>query len=306
MSELQRMARPLLERPPVAPTSIDDLERRGRRRRRVRVVTAGAVTLVAALAVTLVVLVVAPVPTIQSPPAARSGRVRLAAFIQTGVSVPDSVLETVGLPAGVQLPTPVAGQPALNDLGKPAVVYVGAEFCPYCAVERWGLLVALSRFGTFSTLGQVVSSSSNDVYADLKSWSFSGSSYTSPYLTFDPAEIESSTPTSGGGYEPLDALAPLQKQAFDTYDRTGQGGIPFVDLANRFSVLGASASPAPLEGLSLDQVATLLDQPSSPVAQAVDGTANALIGALCQVTGVSSSPVCSSPVAGRSQAGAKS
>jgi hypothetical protein len=30
-----------------------------------------------------------------------------------------------------------------------AVVFVGAEYCPYCASERWPLVMALSKFGTF-------------------------------------------------------------------------------------------------------------------------------------------------------------
>jgi len=33
------------------------------------------------------------------------------------------------------------------------VVYIGAEYCPYCAVERWPLIVALNRFGTLTNLG---------------------------------------------------------------------------------------------------------------------------------------------------------
>ncbi|HEX3946349.1 MAG TPA: DUF929 family protein [Acidimicrobiales bacterium] len=109
-----------------------------------------------------------------------------------------------------------------TDQGRPAVVYVGGEFCPYCAVQRWALVVALSRFGTFADLGRVISSSSTDIYPDLQSWSFHGSTYSSPYLTFDLAEIYSDTanPATGvaEGYTSLDALSPLQAQAFDTYD----------------------------------------------------------------------------------------
>ena len=36
--------------------------------------------------------------------------------------------------------------------GKPLVLYVGAEYCPYCAAERCAMVQALSRFGTFSNL----------------------------------------------------------------------------------------------------------------------------------------------------------
>ncbi len=47
--------------------------------------------------------------------------------------------------------------------GKPEVLYIGA-YCPFCAAERWAAIVALSRFGTFSVL-RTVHSSSTDVDA---------------------------------------------------------------------------------------------------------------------------------------------
>src|SRR5712692_8559609 len=46
----------------------------------------------------------------------------------------------------------------LTGNGKPEVVYVGAEYCPFCAAERWALSVALSRFGSFSGLHLIHSS----------------------------------------------------------------------------------------------------------------------------------------------------
>ena len=40
----------------------------------------------------------------------------------------------------------------LTKNGLPEVLYVGAEYCPFCAAERWALIVALSKFGSFSKL----------------------------------------------------------------------------------------------------------------------------------------------------------
>lgn len=282
MSELQRLAAPLVAEPLAPPPSIAALRARNRRRHRRRLLASSGTALVIVAVVATAVL-----GTGSAPPAVPSGG--LAAYIEAGVSVPPSVLTAVGLPSGVDPPTAITG-PALSDAGKPAVVYVGAEFCPYCALERWALVVALSRFGTFADLGQAISSSANDVYPNLKSWSFHGSTYSSPYLTFDPAEIASDTATGVGSYQPLDTLSALQAEAFHAHD--SGGGIPFLDVGGRYVVLGASASPAVLEGLTLDQVATDLNDPSSPVAQAVDGTANYLIAAMCSVTGAAL-PACS-------------
>ena len=74
------------------------------------------------------------------------------------------------------------------------------------------------------------------------------------------------------------------------------GSIPFVDIGNRYVISGASYSPAVLQGLSRDQIAADLNDPSSPVARAIDGSANAITAALCSVTGNQPSAVCNSPV----------
>ena len=77
------------------------------------------------------------------------------------------------------------------------VTYIGAEYCPFCAAERWALTVALSRFGTFSGLAGT-HSSSTDVYPDTQTLSFYGSHYTSPYLDFQPVEETTNQPVGGG------------------------------------------------------------------------------------------------------------
>ena len=40
---------------------------------------------------------------------------------------------------------------------------MGAEYCPYCAAQRWAMIVALSRFGTFSGLTTVHSASATSI-----------------------------------------------------------------------------------------------------------------------------------------------
>jgi Domain of unknown function (DUF929). len=45
--------------------------------------------------------------------------------------------------------------------GKPEVLYVGADYCPYCAAQRYIVLAALSRFGTFSNVAPLISSESS-------------------------------------------------------------------------------------------------------------------------------------------------
>ena len=39
----------------------------------------------------------------------------------------------------------VTGTPLTSD-GKPELLYLGAEYCPFCAAQRWAMVNALSRF----------------------------------------------------------------------------------------------------------------------------------------------------------------
>ncbi len=57
------------------------------------------------------------------------------------------------------------GNPPVNKAtaGLPIVFYAGGEYCPYCAAERWSMVMALSRFGTFSNLTLMQSSSTDSL-----------------------------------------------------------------------------------------------------------------------------------------------
>ena len=84
---------------------------------------------------------------------ARPETAALSATVLADLAVPASTLDAVGSPSGDSLPSAISGTSILKDQdGKPLITYVGAEYCPYCAAERWALAVALSRFGTFSNL----------------------------------------------------------------------------------------------------------------------------------------------------------
>ena len=198
----------------------------------------------------------------------------------------------MGSPSGDSLPTVVSGASILKDQdGKPIVTYVGAEYCPYCAAERWALAVALSRFGTFTNLS-ATHSASNDVYPNTQTLSFYGSSYSSPYVDFQPVE-EATNQVVNGSYQTLQTPTAAQNALLTKYDSAGS--IPFLDIANKYVVTGSSYSPQVLQGLSRDQIAAQLSDPSSAVAQAIDGTANDITAAICNVTGNQPSSVGNTP-----------
>jgi hypothetical protein len=288
MTELTRLSQVLIEEPLARPPSLNELRSRSSKRRlRHRSLA------VCALAVVIVVAFGAA-SLERSPSVSRSSTTQLAAYYEEAVNVSDATLNAVGLPSTVAIPTKVA--PSLSTVATNDVVsYVGAEYCPYCAIQRWALLVALSKFGTFAHLDSEVFSSSSDIYPHLASWSFVGATYTSKYFTFDPTELTSSTPLKGGpgGYQRLERMTTAQRVAYDRYNP--QGLLPFVDIGNQYVAVGASSSPSVLEGLSLGEIGNDLNNPRKPVAQSIDGSANYLIAALCTMAQKAAPAVCSTP-----------
>jgi thiol-disulfide isomerase/thioredoxin len=178
--------------------------------------------------------------------------------------------------------------PALVSGGKPEMLYIGAEWCPYCAAERWAMAVALSRFGSFTTLNGV-HSSPTDVYPNTATLTFAGSTYTSTYLVFTPVETEDVN------HNVLQAPTAAQKALWAKYQPPGDS-FPFIDIGNRF-VAATTYNPQVLQGLSWSQIAADLHNPSSPVAQGAVGSANLITAAICKVTGNAPASVCTaSPI----------
>jgi hypothetical protein len=272
--------------------------RREQQQRRQRLVLFGsAVGLV--LVVLVVLIVVRVVGGGLSTGGSAPSELAPSSVAQAVTAVPGSVLDAVGVGTVSTSPKVITGnQPALTSDGKPLVVYLGAEYCPYCAAERWAMVVALSRFGSFSNLG-ATHSASGDVYPNTATLSFHGATYTSNYLEFQGVEMQSNQ-RSGDSYATLDTPTAAQQKLLQTYNAPpyvsadAAGAIPFIDFGNRYLISGSSYGPQLLAGMSANQIATALSDPVSPVAMAVDGTANAITAVLCKLTGGQPAEVCAS------------
>jgi hypothetical protein len=223
----------------------------------------------------------------------------LSSVVTDTTSVPASTLDKVGAGSGVSaLPVILKGGSPLTSGGKPEVLYMGAEYCPYCAAERWAMVVALSRFGTFSGLSTVHSgNNSGEVYPNTPTWTFLHTTYSSKYLVFSPVELETNIP-SGQGYTALQTATSAQQALLAKYDAppyvpsADNGAIPFIDFGNKYMLSGASYSPQVLQGKSWSQIASALKDPASPIAQAVDGAANYLTATICTLTGNQPATAC--------------
>jgi len=126
------------------------------------------------------------------------------------------------------------------------VFYLGADYCPFWAAQRWALVTALSHFGTWTDLA-TTTSAADDVYPNTATFSFHGASFSSPYLTFAGVETATNRRASTG-YAPLDTPTAEQSQIVQTFDRAGS--IPFLDLGGCFIQSGSSFVPNVLAGMT--------------------------------------------------------
>jgi hypothetical protein len=220
-----------------------------------------------------------------------------ASVVHDVTSIPASVFNTVGVSStAVTPPSLLSTTGTLTLDGKsPTMLYIGGEYCPYCAAERWAMIAALSRFGTFSDL-KITASSHTDVYPITHTFSFHGSTYSSPYLTFDPKEIDSNVPdtSSASGYTPLDKLTSDEQKTASKYSGSSGISCPFVAVDDRVLVSGASYSPELLQGLDWSTIAGGLHDPTNPITQAIVTTANYLTASICSATHGQPADVCTS------------
>lgn len=185
----------------------------------------------------------------------------------------------------------IAG-PAVTSDNKPGVLYMGADFCPYCASLRWPVVVALSRFGKFEDL-RYMRSSGSDVYANTVTFSFHGAHYESRYLGFQSVEF------ADRHHKRLEKPDAHQLALFRRFDAppyaASAGGIPFLYLGGRYVQLGAPFNPGLLKNLSWNQAVEQIKQKNTPLNRRVMGAANLYTAALCELTAGKPAQVCDAP-----------
>jgi uncharacterized protein DUF929 len=270
-----------------------EAERRAERRRQLMITGTSVIGVLAIVAVFVIIKVT-------SGGTASGGSAtgqQLAAVTKQLSSVPASTLDRVGqgTVGSSQYPNPmikITGSP-LTSGGKPEVLYMGAEYCPFCATERWAMVVALSKFGTFTNL-RYIHSSPSDTPASIPTLTFYKSGYTSKYVAFTPVEMQKIDRS------PLQTPTSAQNSVLSKYDAppyvqaSSAGSIPFMDFGGKWMISGASYNYQVLQGQTWQQVATALHDPSSAIAQGALGTANYFTAAICNLTNNQPASACSS------------
>jgi hypothetical protein len=260
--------------------------RKAESRRRL-LIAGGSTVVVLAIVVVLIVIKLSSSSPSDASAGSPSGAALPAKVAAQITGVPASTLAKVGAGATVPGTLKAVTDTPLTSNGKPEVLYVGAEFCPFCATERWAMAVALSRFGTFSPL-HGIHSSATDTPASIPTVTFYKSTYTSKYLTFTPVETTEVDKT-----KTLQTPTKAQSALWQKYT---QEGIPFVDFGNKYVISGASYNYQVLQGKTWAQVAADLQDPSSDIAQGADGAANQITAAICKLTNNQPASVCATPL----------
>lgn len=220
----------------------------------------------------------------------------IAAVMNKVATVPAATLDSVGAGSAVAGPQAVSGVPAASTPltganGKPQLLFIGAEFCPYCAAERWSMAVALSRFGKLSGT-TFTASSGSDAYPNTSTLDFKNTTYTSKYLDFQPYEAEDRDQNL---LQRVPATANnLWKALSAKYVADHNPGFPFLDYGNKWIMTGPTYVPDKLAGLTQTQIANQLADPTTDVAKGVDGAANIITATICNITNNQPASVCSS------------
>jgi hypothetical protein len=265
----------------------------------------------AVVVVIVVVLVIVLTNVLGSKPtndtAGRNPGPASASIIKTLTTIPASVFNSVGTDGQPAAFVKTAKQTFVGTTTKPRLIYVGAEYCPYCGVMRWALIAGLARFGTFTGI-KTMTSSSTDTPSSVPTFSFYKSSYTSKYLTFTPYEIEDRDENPFETPPQLVANLAIKFSNTPFSEAASQAGsisFPSLNVASQYVSAGVTTTLADLASLLENggpgraAIAQGIADPSSSIGQGISGAvfiaqANYIDAAVCLTNGMQPSSVCSS------------
>ncbi len=178
-------------------------------------------------------------------------------------------------------------QPKLIQ-GKAWTLFVGGQFCPFCASMRWPFVKALSRFGSFSGLGEMHSQLGADGFNfSIPTYDFVHATYTSQYLTVRMVEV------ADANGNPLQRLDDDETDLVNHLDPNG--AIPFVFVGGTY-VAQLPYSPLLLQGRSFKEILAETNSATpGEVGQAINAEADALTAALCTSDGAQPASACRQP-----------
>ena len=157
--------------------------------------------------------------------------------------------------------------------GKLFVFFVGAEYCPYCAAERWAIVRSLQKFGQWDGLKQTISAARDEPFLNLPTYDFTKATYTSPHIEFVAREIKDRE------FNPLQKLLKTEEKLLRKFNPKKE--IPFLLIGGRFSQIGSGFTPKIFIGHTFRQTETELKKVESEIRKTIDDEGNIISALLC-------------------------
>lgn len=167
--------------------------------------------------------------------------------------------------------------------GKPELLFIGAQYCPHCAGQRWPLVKALDQFGIFSH----ATSSANDD-GTIPTFDLHGATYTSKYVAFVHRDLEDRK------HYPLDSLSPEEQSIFNRLDP--DGAIPLISVGG-YALVGDGYGLNLIQGKSFSTVQQAMQRGdrTDPLVSAINGEANSITAFICHADQMQPRTVCNRP-----------
>ncbi len=157
--------------------------------------------------------------------------------------------------------------------GKLYVFFMGAEYCPYSAAERWAIVRALQKFGQWDGLKQTMSAARDEPFLNLPTYDFTKANYTSPHVEFASRE------TKDREFKPLQKLLKTEEKLVRKFNADKE--IPFLLIGGRFMQVGAGFTPKIFIGHTFRQTETELKKAESEIRKTIDDEANVISALMC-------------------------
>jgi thiol-disulfide isomerase/thioredoxin len=145
----------------------------------------------------------------------------------------------------------VSDTPLETRTGKTLVFFAGAEFCQFCAAERWAIVEALKEFGTWETL--LENFSEDDEYPKIPTFNFLKAKYSSSFVEFHALEISDKDFNNIENYynDPYDMMEKYNPDHI----------VPFILIDGQFMQVGSGYSPKLFEGMDHKKIKEQLHDP---------------------------------------------
>ena len=166
-----------------------------------------------------------------------------------------------------------ASKDTIRRSGKLFVFFMGAEYCPYCAAERWAIVRSLQKFGQWDGLKQTISAARDEPFLNLPTYDFTQATYTSPHIEFLSREIKDRD------FRPLQKLLKSEEKLVQKFNPEKE--IPFLLVGGRFTQIGSGFTPKIFIGHTFRQTETELKKIESEIRKTIDDEANIISALLC-------------------------